>query len=174
METSFNDLQTRQVQIHLEALPSRSDTVREQDRLSLHAPVDQELSGGDLYPSTEEFESCRSENQHAANQVSSGYIIKETANQSAVAGLFNRMQPYEKATSKKWSTSITSGSGTSGSKKWKLSEEGNIQGDGLDVDNEVIDETVCQKVAQQACCPPILENLAKACTKFWVTESKMT
>ena len=84
------------------------------------------------------------------------------------------MQPYEKAPSRKWSTSITSGSGTSGSKKWKLSEEGNIQGDGLDVDNEVIDEIVCQKVALQACCPPILENLAKACTKFWVTESKMT
>ena len=48
METSINDLETRQVQIHPEALPSRSDTVRKQDRLSLHAPVDQELSGGDL------------------------------------------------------------------------------------------------------------------------------
>ena len=69
-------------------------------------------------------------------------------------------------------TSITSGSGTSGSKKRKLSEEGNIQGDGSDVGNEVIDEIVCQKVAPQACGPPILENLAKACTKFWVTESK--
>ena len=29
METSINDLQTRQVQIHSEALPSGSDTVRE-------------------------------------------------------------------------------------------------------------------------------------------------
>ena len=62
MESSINDLQTRQVQIHLEALPSRSDTVREQDRLSLHAPVDQALSGGDLYPSAEELGSCKSEN----------------------------------------------------------------------------------------------------------------
>ena len=91
-----------------------------------------------------------------------------------MAALFNRMQPYEKAPSRKRPTSITSGSGTSGSKKRKLSEseEGNIQGDGLDVGSEVIDETVCQKVAPQACGPPILENLAKACTKFWVTESK--
>ena len=48
METSINDLETGQVQIHPEALPSRSDTVRKQDRLSLHALVDQELSGGDL------------------------------------------------------------------------------------------------------------------------------
>ena len=116
METYINDLQTRQVQIHPEALPSRSDTVREQDRLSLHTPVDQELSGGDLYPSTEELESCKSENRHATNQVSSGYIIKETANQSVVAALFNRIQPYEEAPSRKRSTSITSGSGTSGSK----------------------------------------------------------
>ena len=29
METSINDLQTRQVQIHPKSLPSRSDTVRE-------------------------------------------------------------------------------------------------------------------------------------------------
>ena len=123
-----------------------------ENKIVFHAPADQELSGGDLYPSTEEFESCRSENRHAANQVNSGYMIKETASQSAT-----RMQPYEKAPS---------------SKKWKLSEEGNIKGDGLDVDNEVIDEIICQKVAPQACCPPILENLAKACTKFWVTESK--
>ena len=55
METSINDLQARQVQIQPEALPSRSDAVREQDRLSLHASIDQELSGGDLYPSTEEL-----------------------------------------------------------------------------------------------------------------------
>ena len=94
----------------------------------LHAPVDQELSGGNLNPSVEELESCSSENRHAANQVNSGYIIKETANQSVVAALFNRMQPYEKAPSRKRPTSITSGSGTSGSKKRKLSEseEGNI------------------------------------------------
>ena len=39
METSINDLQTRQVQIQPEALPSRSDAVREQDRLSLHASL---------------------------------------------------------------------------------------------------------------------------------------
>ena len=31
---------------------------------------------------------------------------------------------------------------------------------------------VCQKAAPQACGPPILENLAKAGTKYWVTESK--
>ena len=117
------------------------------------------------------MESFNSDNCHAANQVSSGYIIKEKATQPVVASLFNRMQPYEKAPSGKRSTSITSGSGT-GSKKWKLSEEGNIQGDGLDVGNEVIDENVCQKVAPQACDPPILENLAKACTKFWIIESK--
>ena len=80
METSINDLQTRQVQLHPEALPSRSDTVREEDCLSLQAPVDQELSGGDLCPSAEELEFCKSENGHAANQVSSGYIIQETAN----------------------------------------------------------------------------------------------
>ena len=48
----------------------------------------------------------------------------------------------------------------------------NIRRDGLDVGNEVIDENVCQKVAPQACDPPILENLAKACTKFWIIESK--
>ena len=138
MEASINDLQTRQVQIHPEALPGRSDTVREQNHLSLHAPVDQELSGGDLNPSAEELESCDSENRQAANQVSLGHIIKETANQSVVAAVFNRMQPYEKAPSWKRSTSITSGSGTSGSKKRKLSEEGNIQGEGLDAGNEVI------------------------------------
>ena len=83
------------------------------------------------------------------------------------------MQPYEKAPSRKRSTSITSGSGTSGSKKRKWSEEGNIQGDRLlDVGNEAIDDIVCQKIAPQACGPTILENLAKACNKFWVTESK--
>ena len=82
------------------------------------------------------------------------------------------MQPYENVPSRKRPTSITSGSGTSGSKKRKLSEEGNIQGDGLDVGNKVIDKIVCQKVAPQACGPPILENLAKPCTKFWVTQSK--
>ena len=119
METSINDLQTRQVQIHPEALPSRRDTVREQDHLSLHAPVDQELSGGNLNPSVEELEFCNSENRYAANQVSSRYIIKETKNQSVVAALCNKMQPYEKAPSRKRSTSITSGSGTSGSKKRK-------------------------------------------------------
>ena len=126
METSIKDLQTREVQVHSEALPSRSDTVREQNHLSLHAPVDQELSEGDSDPSAEDLESCNSENRHAANQVSSGYIIKETANQSVVAALFNRMQPYEKAPSRKRSTSIISCSGTSGSKKRKLSEEGNF------------------------------------------------
>ena len=120
--TSINDLQTKQVQIHPEALASKSDTVREQDHFSLHAAVDQELSGGDLNPSAEELESCSSENRHAANQVSSGYIIKETANQSGVAAFFSRMQPYDKASSRKWSTSITSGRCTSGSKKRKLSE----------------------------------------------------
>ena len=93
METSINDLQTKQVQTHPEALPSRSDTVRKQDRLSLRAPVDQELSGGDLYPSAEELESCKSENRHAADQVSSGYVIKQTENLSVLTALFNRMQP---------------------------------------------------------------------------------
>ena len=97
METFINDLQTRQVNIHPQTVPERSDTVREQDHLSLHAPTDQELSGGDLNPSVEELESCNSENRHAANQVSSGCIIKETANQSVVAALYNRMQPYEKS-----------------------------------------------------------------------------
>ena len=61
-----------------------------------------------------------------------------------------------------WSTSITSSSGTSGSKKRKISEKGNIQGDGLDVDNELINEIVGWKVAPQICGQP----------KFWVTESK--
>ena len=119
METSINDLQTRQVQIHPEALPSRRDTVREQDHLSLHAPVDQELSGGNLNTSVEELEFRNSENRYAANQVSSRYIIKETKNQSVAAALCNKMQPHEKAPSRKRSTSITSGSGTSGSKKRK-------------------------------------------------------
>ena len=54
----------------------------------------------------------------------------ETANQSVVAALFNRMQPYGKTPLRKRSTYITSGSGTSGSKKRKLSDEANIQGDG--------------------------------------------
>lgn len=76
------------------------------------------------------------------DKVSSGYIIRETINQSVVAPLFNRMQPYEKDPSRKRSTSITTGSGTSGSKKWKLSEEGNVHGDGLAIGNEVIDEIV--------------------------------
>ena len=58
-----------------------------------------------------------------------------------MAALFN-MQPYEKALSRMWSTSITSSSGTSGSKKRKISEKGNIQGDGLDVGNELINEIV--------------------------------
>ena len=89
-----------------------------------------------------QLESCKSENHHAADQISSGYAINETANQSIVAALFNRMQPYEKALSRMWSTSITSSSGTSGSKKRKKSEKGNIQGDGLDVDNELINEIV--------------------------------
>ena len=71
-----------------------------------------------------------------------------------------------------WSTSITSSSGTSGSKKRKISEKGNIQGDGLAVGNELINEIVGWKVAPQICGPPILDNLTKACTKFWVTESK--
>ena len=118
------------------------------------------------------MESCISDNCHAANQVSSGYIIKDTANQSVVAALFNRMQQYEKTPSRKQSTYFTSGTGTSSSEKWKLSEEGNIQGDRLDVGNEVTDGIVCQNVATQACGLPMLENLAKACTKFWVTESK--
>ena len=118
------------------------------------------------------MESCKSENCHAANQVSSGYIIKETANQSVVTTLFNRIQSCEIAPSRKRLTSITSGSGTSGSKKRKLSEEGKIQGDRLDVGNEVIDDIFCQKNAPQACGPPILDNLAKVCTKFWVTDSK--
>ena len=48
METSINDLQTRQVKIHPEVLSDRSDTVREQDHLSLHAPINEELSGGNL------------------------------------------------------------------------------------------------------------------------------
>ena len=166
----------RQVQVYPEALASRSDTVKEQDHLSLHAPVDQELSGGDLNPPGEELKSCNSENRHAANQVSSGYIIKETANQSLVTSLFHRMQSYEKTSSRKRSTSIISGSGTSSSKKRKLFAECKIQFDGLDVDNKVIDEIVCQKVTTQACKPrpppPILENLTKTCTKFWVTGSK--
>ena len=51
METSINDLQTRQVKIHPEVLSDRSDIVREQDHLSLHAPIDEELSGGNLSPS---------------------------------------------------------------------------------------------------------------------------
>ena len=72
MKTSINDLQTRQLQTHPETLPSRSNTVREQDHLSPHAPVDQKLSGGNLNTSTERLESCNSENRHAANQVSSG------------------------------------------------------------------------------------------------------
>ena len=118
------------------------------------------------------MESWKSENRHAANQVSSGYIIKETTNQSVVAVLFNKIQTNEKAPSRKQSTSITSGSDTSGIRKQKLSEEGNIQGGRLDVSSEVIDEIVCQKVVPQACGPPILENLAKACTNFWATESK--
>ena len=88
-----------------------------------------------------------------------------------MASLFNKVQLYEKTPSRKRSTSITSGS-KSGSKKRKLSEKGNIQGDGLDVGNKIIDEIVCQKVVPQACGPPILENLAKACTKFWIMESK--
>ena len=53
MDTSINDLQTRQVQIHPETLPKRCDTVREQDQLSLCAPVDEKLSGGDLNSSAE-------------------------------------------------------------------------------------------------------------------------
>ena len=69
-----------------------------------------------------------------------------------------------------------SGSGTSSSKKRKLFAECKIQGDGLDVDNDVIDEIVCQKVATQASKPrlppPKLGNLTKTCTKFWVTGSK--
>ena len=92
------------------------------------------------------MESCNSKNVHAATQESSGYTVKETAKQSVVVTLFNRMQPYEKTPLRMRSTSITSGSGTSSSKKLKLSEEGNIQGDGLVVGNEVIDEIVCQKV----------------------------
>ena len=112
------------------------------------------------------MESCISDNCHAANQVSSGYVIKDTANQSVVAALFNRMQQYEKTPSRKQSTYFTSGTGTSSSEKWKLSEEGNIQGDRLDVGNEVTDGIVCQNVATQACGLPMLENLAKACTKF--------
>ena len=47
-----------------------------------------------------------------------------------------------------------------------------FKSDGLDVGNEVIDEIACQKVAPQACATSILENLAKAYTKCWVTESK--
>ena len=109
--------------------------------------------GRDLNPSAKELKSCNSENLHAANQVSSGYIIKETANESVLAAFLNRMEPYEKASSRKRSTSITSGSDTSGSKKRKLSEEGNIQGDRLDVGNEIVDEIVCKKVAPQACGP---------------------
>ena len=100
------------------------------------------------------MESCNSKNLHAANQVSSGYIIKETAKQSVAVALFNSMQPYEKTPSRKRSTSITSASGTSSSKKLKLSEEGNIQGGRLDVGNEVIDEIVCQKVDPWACPHP--------------------
>ena len=53
MDTSINDLQTRQVQIHPETLPKRCHTVREQDQLSLYAPVDEKLSGGDLNSSAE-------------------------------------------------------------------------------------------------------------------------
>ena len=84
------------------------------------------------------MEYCNSGNRHAANQVSSAYIFKETTNQSVVAALFNRMQPYKKASLRKRSTSITSGSGTSGSKTWILSKEGNIQGDGLGVGNDCL------------------------------------
>ena len=76
------------------------------------------------------------------------------------------MQQYEKTPSRKQSTYFTSGTGTSSSEKWKLSEEGNIQGDRLDVGNEVTDGIVCQNVATQACGLPMLKNLAKACTKF--------
>ena len=86
------------------------------------------------------------------------------------------MQSYEKTSSRKQSTSIMSGSGTSSSKKRKVFAECKIQGDGLDVDNDVIDEIVCQKVATQASKPrlppPKLGNLTKTCTKFWVTGSK--
>ena len=126
------------------------------------------------------MESCNSKNLHAANQVSSGYIIKETAKQSIAVALFNSMQPHEKTPSRKRSTSITSASGTSSSKKLKLSEEGNIQGGRLDVGNEVIDEIVCQKVDPWACphptappphCPPP-PCPTPSFTKFWVTESK--
>ena len=48
---------------------------------------------------------------------------------------------------------MISGSGTSSSKNRKLFAECKIQGDGLDVDNDVIDEIVCQKVATQASKP---------------------
>ena len=168
METSIINLQTKQVQEHPGAPPRGSNTVREQDRLSLHAPVDQELTGGDKNPSVEEFASCTSE-FNPANPASPGYI-KETANQSVVAALFNRMQPDDKTPSRKRSTS-GSGSSASASKKQKVSE-GIHQGDRLDVGNEVIKEIVYEKVAPQASGPPILENLSKACTKFWITESK--
>ena len=174
METSIYDLQRKKVQTHPEALPSRSDTVRGQDNLFLHAPVDQELSGGDLNPPAEELESCNSENRHAANQVSSGYIIKETANQSVVVALFNRIQPYEKAPSRKRSTSTTSGSGTSGSKNRKLSEKANTQGGGLDVGNEVIDEIVCKKVAPQACGHLYWRTWPKLVLNFGSLSQKMT
>ena len=66
--------------LKLYLVSSRSDPAREQDHLSPHAPADQELSGGDSNLSAEEVKSCNSENCHAANPVSSGYIIKETAN----------------------------------------------------------------------------------------------
>ena len=157
METSINNLQTKQVQIHTESLPSRSDTVREQDHLSLRSHVDQELSGRGLNPSVEELEYCNSENRHAANQVSSGYIIKETTNQSVVAALFNGMQPYMKASLRKRSISITSGSGTSGSKTCILSEEGNIQGDGLGVGNDCL-----SKICLTALWPPYIGEFGQS------------
>ena len=71
-----------------------------------------------------------------------------------------------------------SGSGTSSSKKRKLFAECKIQGDGLDVDNDVIDEIVCQKVATQASKPrplPLNEGIwLKLVLNFGLLGQKMT
>ena len=75
MEISINDLQTRQVQIHPETLPSRSDTIREQELFLSMLLLIRNLVEEIYIP--QELESCKSENRHAANQVSSGTSSKK-------------------------------------------------------------------------------------------------
>ena len=87
IEFPIEDLQIREVLNRPGTPPSRVDNAIEQELISLHAPVDQELNGEEQFPSVEVSESRDSE----IKQPGKPGQIKETGNQFFVASNKNNL-----------------------------------------------------------------------------------